>query len=474
MPPVSRKNRAIDRRGGANQRPLHCSPAENMSALTELGGAFEVIGTFHSPPAGSGELHNFSDEDSPHQCFLDLSSRWAIPATAHPARTFRASANSLLLGFSQLGELVLASLMCATLCMAVWGPEAATSSNGVGREEPQQSTSHSGAERSTEKLAPSTQFYQDIFAACRVSRSERLTCPTIAFNNVEWESAPASYWFPSYLAASRPLLSHFSDHLAVSIAPASTQALPKMTSAAKSAAIGAVATRAEPSPEIRLTKVDALVEKGKQAFERGDLEVALRNFGEAIRIDPKYPESYAERARVLFLMDKTDRAISDYTAAIQRNPKFGEALRRRAMMYLYRGLPDLALADLTQAISLGEGDPRLIGRVEILQARRSRARIYSAQHQYDREIADWSEIINAYQNDPRLTEMLGEYYPDGGAANWLASIYRQRAAAYKAISNLSLANRDLEAANVVANSYHQQRNAKSELRTADVKGRPGE
>ena len=88
---------------------------------------------------------------------------------------------------------------------------------------------------------------------------------------------------------------------------------------------------------------------GRRAAIKGDLDGAVRNFSEAIRIDPKYPDSYSERGQALFKLGETERAIADYSAAIQRDPQFGAALRARGMAYLYRGSADLALADLSRA-----------------------------------------------------------------------------------------------------------------------------
>jgi len=177
-------------------------------------------------------------------------------------------------------------------------------------------------------------------------------------------------------------------------------------------------------------KVTALVDSGKRAAVKGDLDRAVHDFSEAIRIDPKYPDSYSERGQAMFKLGETERAIADYTAAIKRDPQHGSALRSRGMAYLYRGTPDLALADLTKAIELAESDPSLMAPIELFYARRSRASILGSKQQYDREIADYTSLVESYMRDPMVVEALKANYGDVGAANILATVYRQRATAH--------------------------------------------
>ena len=106
-----------------------------------------------------------------------------------------------------------------------------------------------------------------------------------------------------------------------------------------------------PSPTISLPplrlpspKVAALIETGKKAATADDLEKAVRDFTEAVRIDPNYPGGYTERGQALFKLGETDHAIADYTAALKRDPNFGPALRSRAMANLTRTLAGGSMA----------------------------------------------------------------------------------------------------------------------------------
>lgn len=190
-------------------------------------------------------------------------------------------------------------------------------------------------------------------------------------------------------------------------------------------------------------KVAALMESGKQATLKGDLDRAVRDFGEAIRIDPKYPDSYSQRGQTFFTLGEIERAIADFSAALAQEPRHGAALRARGMAHLYRGETDLALADLSKAIELAEHDPRLLAPIELFYARRSRGSIYDSKQQYGPEIADCTALIDSVAHDPTLGEALAANYGSAGAANTLAMIYRQRANAFIRSSNWERAVADL-------------------------------
>jgi tetratricopeptide (TPR) repeat protein len=190
-------------------------------------------------------------------------------------------------------------------------------------------------------------------------------------------------------------------------------------------------------------KVAALVASGNEAALKGDLDRAVRDFSEAIRIDPKYADSYSERGQALFRLGETERAIADYSAALAHDPQHGAALRSRGMAHLYLGKNDLALADLSKAIELGEQDPQLVAPIELFYARRSRASIYDSTQQYDLEIADCTALIEAYAHNSALVDTLAANYGSAGAANVLARVYRQRASAFARRSSVERALADL-------------------------------
>ena len=193
-------------------------------------------------------------------------------------------------------------------------------------------------------------------------------------------------------------------------------------------------------------KAATLIEAGKKAALGDDLEKAVADFSEAVRIDPNHPSGYTERGQALFKLGETDRAIADYSVALKKDPNFGPALRGRAMANLYRGSTEIAFTDLSKAIQIAEIDPARLPPLELFYARRSRANIFGTKAKPEGEAADCTALIDSYKRDKALKAALIEVYQPDGAANLVATIYRQRANAYIRLGKPELARDDLTSA----------------------------
>jgi tetratricopeptide (TPR) repeat protein len=185
-------------------------------------------------------------------------------------------------------------------------------------------------------------------------------------------------------------------------------------------------------------KVAALMESGRAAARAGDLDRAVHDLGEAIKLDAKYADSYAERGQALFKIGAIDRAIADFSAAIQRNGEHVAALRARGIAYFRRGTPDPALADINRAILLAGKKPGHLSPVDLFEALRYRIAIYALKQQYDLAIADATAIIDTYGRDPSLAAALKASYGEAGAGDAVAAVYRDRATSYVRAPALSL------------------------------------
>lgn len=64
---------------------------------------------------------------------------------------------------------------------------------------------------------------------------------------------------------------------------------------------------------------------------QGDLEQALVDYNEAIRLRPNYPDAYGNRAYLLDLMGRYDEAITDWETALRQG---GPDRVKRAQKYL--------------------------------------------------------------------------------------------------------------------------------------------
>ena len=92
--------------------------------------------------------------------------------------------------------------------------------------------------------------------------------------------------------------------------------------------------------------------RGLAYYEKGDLDRAIADYSEAIRLDPKYAYAYNNRGNAYYDKGDHDRAIADYSEAIRLDPKYAQAYFNRGVAYLYAGRLPKALADLGQSSAL--------------------------------------------------------------------------------------------------------------------------
>jgi tetratricopeptide (TPR) repeat protein len=123
---------------------------------------------------------------------------------------------------------------------------------------------------------------------------------------------------------------------------------------------------------------------------RANFDRAIANYGEAIRLDPKFALAYAGRGATWQDKRDLDRAIANYDEAIRLNPKFALAYAARGAAWRAKGDPDRAIADDSEAIRL---DPKNA------TAYNDRGRAYSAKGVLDRAIADYTETIRLNPKD---------------------------------------------------------------------------
>jgi tetratricopeptide (TPR) repeat protein len=99
-------------------------------------------------------------------------------------------------------------------------------------------------------------------------------------------------------------------------------------------------------------------DRGLEWAQKGELDKALADFTEAIRLNPKEARAYTNRGNVWMLKKDYDQAIADYTEAIRLNPKMAEAYNNRGLAWIKKGDVAKAQADLEMAKKLGFPVPK--------------------------------------------------------------------------------------------------------------------
>ncbi len=125
---------------------------------------------------------------------------------------------------------------------------------------------------------------------------------------------------------------------------------------------------------------------------------AIREFTEAVRLNPADPLTYLDRGITYKGLKDYDKAIADYGEAIRLDPQWASAYFSRANLFKARKDYDKALADYGAAIRLDPRDP---------DAYFNRASTYRAAKQYAKAAGDWSEVIRLDAQDAEAHDRLG-------------------------------------------------------------------
>jgi tetratricopeptide (TPR) repeat protein len=118
--------------------------------------------------------------------------------------------------------------------------------------------------------------------------------------------------------------------------------------------------------------------------EKRLFDLALQDYDEAIKLNPKFVDALGDRAITLIVVRRFAEAIPDFTQVIELDPKSTYAQYDRGLAYEGLGLDDLAIEDFSGAI---EQDPRDARRFE------RRGTVYFRKGDYDRALSDYEQAL---------------------------------------------------------------------------------
>ncbi len=146
-----------------------------------------------------------------------------------------------------------------------------------------------------------------------------------------------------------------------------------------------------------LTRAIAIEPTSDRYYFRGwahyagrDLDRALADFLEAIRLEPSVAAHHTAAAAVFRSRGDLDRARAEHNEAVRLEPESSPAFCGRAEFLLSQGEVDRALADLDEAIRLDRTGPRLTPRSI---AFRLRSEALRARGELDRAMADADRAV---------------------------------------------------------------------------------
>jgi serine/threonine protein kinase len=202
--------------------------------------------------------------------------------------------------------------------------------------------------------------------------------------------------------------------------------------------------------QLPTTKAVEFYRRGLEKLEKKDKSGAIRDFTEAIKLNPKYAEAYYQRANAHFLANNYQQSAEDVSKAIEFKNNYFEAYTRHCAALLLLQQPQKAEAECTQAIKINpmyadaylnranarrnlknkegalEDFTKLTKDVNPYdpQAYINRGVLYIEQFQdYDKAIADYNQALQLTTNKPDIAAIAYD-----GRGNALAAQNKAQAA----------------------------------------------
>jgi tetratricopeptide (TPR) repeat protein len=147
---------------------------------------------------------------------------------------------------------------------------------------------------------------------------------------------------------------------------------------------------------------DAWYRRGVVWLDRGEFDKAIKDFGEAIRLEPRQGAYFHARGNVWSKKQEYDKAIRDYDEAIRFSPNISVTFMTRGNAWSDKGEYDKAIRDYDEAIRLDPKDPDPFV---------NRGLAWKSKREYDKAIRDYDEAI-------RLDPKYAGAFQNRGIAYW--------------------------------------------------------
>ena len=150
--------------------------------------------------------------------------------------------------------------------------------------------------------------------------------------------------------------------------------------ATKAATVESVTAEIQAAPK----NAALYLKRGGTWYAKGNFINAIKDYSNAITLNPKWPTPLAHRGLAYAELEKNKQAIADFSAAIRLQPTWGAPYGFRADIYDVMEQYDSALADYSKVIQLNPKSP---------QAHLLRGDCFSKQGADKKAIADYSAAI---------------------------------------------------------------------------------
>ena len=148
----------------------------------------------------------------------------------------------------------------------------------------------------------------------------------------------------------------------------------------------------------RRSMAEIFINRGTAYRLNRDLDSAIADYTQAIRIDPTLDVAFHDRGLVYLDKGDFDRAIADFRQAIEIKVEFASAFTGLGDAYQAKGDAARAIAYYSEALRLGSKED---GAFSPFEAYFGRAAAYRAKGDFDRAIADY-DAANRIESDTRV------------------------------------------------------------------------
>lgn len=150
---------------------------------------------------------------------------------------------------------------------------------------------------------------------------------------------------------------------------------------------------------------DAHNNLGSYFYKQGNLDRAIAELEEAVRLKKNYPEGHNSLGTMYIDKGLLDRAIAEYTAAIQYKPVFPQAYYNLGNAYIKKGLLDDSIAFFQKAISMGMYNPQVFNNLGSAYMKKGMA---------DEAIVQYQKAASVYKDFAEVHSNLGYVYTEKG------------------------------------------------------------
>lgn len=158
----------------------------------------------------------------------------------------------------------------------------------------------------------------------------------------------------------------------------------------------------------RIKSTRSYVNLGNASFVKSNFDMAISDYNEAIRLNPKNAGAYEERGLAYVMKMDLDKAIDNFSESIRLNPKDAIVYCERGGIYDAKGEYDNAINDFDEALRI---DPKNI------KALLKRGAVYSKKKELEKAINDYNQVLQLDPTNARAYSGRGVVYQKKGESD---------------------------------------------------------